>query len=116
MIPRAKNGIPELNIPPMDPLVVNRTSYVFSHPIFEGKLSVRNMKIHGFSKVKTSQVKYKHEGKRSSLTAQSFIPKIFVEGMYKAKVRISTANISSRGPFNVTLSMANRGFMREFGF
>lgn len=104
MIPRSKDGIPELNVPPMDPFVINRTSYIFSHPIFDGKLSVRNMKIHGLSKITTSQVNYKREGKRSSMTAQSFVPKMFVEGTYKAKIRINTANISSRGPFNVTLS------------
>ncbi|XP_037808919.1 uncharacterized protein LOC119601810 [Lucilia sericata] len=104
MIPRSKDGIPEINVPPMDPFVINRTSYIFSHPIVQGKVAVRNLKIHGLSKVITKSLDFKREGSQVNFKVKSFIPEMFAEGMYKAKIKLNAANISSKGPFNVTLT------------
>ncbi|XP_065358460.1 uncharacterized protein LOC135952445 [Calliphora vicina] len=104
MIPRSKDGIPEINVPPMDPFVINKTSYIFSHPIVQGKVSVRNLKLHGLSKVITKSLDYKREGDQVTLKVKSHIPEMFVEGMYRAKIKVNAANISSKGPFNVTMT------------
>ncbi|KAM7352964.1 circadian clock-controlled protein daywake-like [Cochliomyia hominivorax] len=102
MIPRSKNGIPELNIPAMDPFVVNKTTYIFSHPLVQGKVSVRNAKIYGFSKMKTTNLDYKRQGDKMFVKVKSHVPDLYVEGMYKAKIKVNNANIASRGSFNVT--------------
>lgn len=104
MIPRSKDGIPEIKVPPMDPFVINKTTFIFSHPLVQGKAVLRNVKTHGLSKVTTKSVDYKRKGDQVTINVKAFIPELFVEGMYKSKIKINTVNIASKGLFNATFS------------
>lgn len=104
MIPRAKNGIPELNIPPMDPLEIDKTSYEFTNNIIQGKVALRNLKITGLSNAVVNDVNFKREGDKFKLEVKSKTPKIFIEGRYKAEVTINNSKMNSKGLFNLTMS------------
>ncbi|XP_065356923.1 protein takeout-like [Calliphora vicina] len=104
MIPRAKNGIPELNIPPMDPLEVDKTNYEFANSIIQGKVALRNLKINGLSDTIINSVDFKKDGDNIKMEVKSLTPKLFIEGKYKAEVKINDARMNSKGVFNLTMT------------
>ncbi|KAM7351304.1 uncharacterized protein ACRADG_004217 [Cochliomyia hominivorax] len=104
MIPRAKNGIPEINVPPMDPLEIEKTSYEFTNNIIRGKVALRNLKIKGLSNTQVKGVDFKKDGDNIKLEVKSNTPKLHIEGRYKAEVLINNAKMNSKGTFNLTMS------------
>lgn len=88
----------------MDPFYINKTTFIFTHPLVQGKVQARNILIHGLSKVVTKSLEFKREGNLATLNLKAYIPDMFVEGMYRTKVKINNANIASKGPFNASFS------------
>lgn len=104
MVPRAINGIPELNIPPTDPLEVDKSSYQFVNNIIQGKVALRNVKIKGLSKTIFNSVEYKKQGDKFKMVVKFKTPELFIQGRFKAEVKINNAKMNSKGAFNLTMT------------
>ncbi|XP_075149768.1 uncharacterized protein LOC142223803 [Haematobia irritans] len=103
-VKRSKVGIPELNIPPIDPFVREKLSLQFENNIIKGKVSVRNFRVKGLSDVVVGDVDFQRQGKATKLKTHNHIPKLEVDGQYKADVYLNNNKMSSKGDFNAIIT------------
>jgi len=96
-------GIPELGLPVLDPMVVDyfETDYDFGE--IYGKLALRDVKSYGLAKTNFLSVKPKFEGNRMDMDIDIEIPKVFVDGYYKADGAIANFKVGGKGYFNVSM-------------
>ena len=104
MLPKAKVGIPELNLPPMDPFVVDKANYQFTTNSLQGKVGVRNLKIVGLSDTTFESIDFKKNGDNITYQMKTKTPKIVIDGKYKAEININDNKMNAKGDFNVTMS------------
>ncbi|XP_030377198.1 uncharacterized protein LOC115626085 [Scaptodrosophila lebanonensis] len=104
MTPRLKDGNPELKQLPYEPFVLNRTTFQYSNGPVNGRITVRNAKIHGFANNKVKDVDLKVDGDKIKVRLVSFLPKINIVGSYKADMQVNSLHLKPKGDFNLTLS------------
>ncbi|XP_013099806.1 uncharacterized protein LOC106082045 [Stomoxys calcitrans] len=104
MAKRGKNGVPELNIPPIDPLVQELLTMQFENNFVQGKISVKNLRTIGLSKTVVEKVDFKKQGDKILFTGYNRIPKLKVDGQYKAEIFINNNKMSAKGAFNATMT------------
>ncbi|XP_033212571.1 uncharacterized protein LOC117170136 [Belonocnema kinseyi] len=101
--PTIVKGIPELEIPQLDPFVINSIEQEFHNGILRGKMTVKNSKTFGASGHRFRSVKAHLEGDRFNIEMDVTVPKILLEGDYKGDGFISAFKIGGKGKFNVTM-------------
>jgi len=96
MLPRLKNGMAELNIPPLEPFQINNTKVSFrrGEDMF-GQLQIRHSTVHGITRAVVKDVKTNFTGKHLETIGEVFFPKIFAEGSYKGEGHFRNFKISS---------------------
>lgn len=104
MIKRSKDGVPELNIRPIDPLIQDKSNLQFENGFVQGKISLRDVKVVGLSNTVVDKADFVKDGNNVKLTTYSKTPRLEVEGSYKADVFINNNKMSSKGNFNVNIS------------
>lgn len=104
MLKISKNGIPELNIMPVDPFVVRKATVQFENSLVQGKASVKNMKVIGLDNAVIEDSDFKINGKLTQYKGVIRLPYLKVEGSYKANIFINNNKISSSGEFNANLT------------
>jgi hypothetical protein len=98
-------GVPELDIPPFDPIFVPVVLVDYKQENAEGKMIVRNSKVHG---LKDGEIL----GFRSNFVDPSNLlievdlrfPSLFVEGEYKAQGKIVGFPLGGKGVYNISMS------------
>lgn len=103
LTPRLKDGNPELRIEPYEPLHLNRTSFQYSSGTVNGRITVRNAKIYGFSSNRAKEVSVKLNGDKVKLRLVTQMPKLNIVGSYKADMQVNQLQLKPKGEFNVTL-------------
>lgn len=66
LLPGLRKGDPELNIPPYDPFLIDRLSFQYSSGVVNGRISVRNVELHGFGDLKVEKVNVRMKDKSLS--------------------------------------------------
>lgn len=92
MISKLKNGIPDLNIPAIDPFVIEKAKYQIKSDDFQLRVVLKNMVILGSSLTDIQDVKFEKNGHILSLHTHSYIPSMNVTGSYKAEMIVAEAN------------------------
>ncbi|KAH8381123.1 hypothetical protein KR200_002530 [Drosophila serrata] len=103
LTPRLKDGNPELKIPPYEPFNLNRTSFQYTSGNANGRITVRNAKIYGFSANKAKDVSVKVSKDKVKLRLVTYMPKLNIVGTYKADLQVNQLQLKPKGDFNVTL-------------
>lgn len=94
-----------VNIPIFDPFTVNSVSLNLNFNLQQfrgGELRVKNLKNHGFSKLKVSKVKANFTDETLDLLAKFVLPKIHLSALYKTSFSLSGAKVDAKGQFNTT--------------
>lgn len=104
LTPRLKDGNEELKIPPYEPLVLNRTSFQYSSGNVNGRITMRNAKLSGFSTNIAKEVNVKLKDGKVKLRMVTFMPKLNIAGRYKADLQVNQLQLKPKGEFNVTLT------------
>ncbi|KAH8308127.1 uncharacterized protein Jhbp13 [Drosophila kikkawai] len=103
LTPRLKDGNPDLKIPPYEPFNLNRTSFQYSSGTANGRITVRNAKIYGFSANTAKDVSVKVNKDKVKLRLVTYMPKLNIVGSYKADLQVNQLQLKPKGDFNVTL-------------
>ncbi|XP_061398832.1 uncharacterized protein LOC133334534, partial [Musca vetustissima] len=103
MIHTSIKGVPDLNIPPIDPMRINKLNVQFSNNLIRGKAAIRNITVAGISKSEFKRVHYERKGKDVKLNVHFQLPLLKLTGKYRAEVVINNARFSSKGLFNISL-------------
>lgn len=104
MMPRLKNGIEELSIPPLDPFVIEKSRYQYAQGPVQGRVALKNVHVYGLSGAIIEAVNFKTSKNKVNLRIITRIPSIFVEGTYKGDVKINELKFSPKGYFNVSIT------------
>lgn len=104
MTPRLRNGIEELNIPPMDPFLLEKSSYQYSNGIVQGRIAMKNVKIYGLSEGIVKDVDFQMKDGEIKMKMITNVPKLLIEGAYKADMKINDLKMTPKGYFNVSMS------------
>jgi len=102
--PKLKEGIPEIRVPALEPLDLDR---IVINSLGEGSglaTNLSHIKVWGASDFKILKLKPKVTRTGNSFRFEVIIPKIFIEGDYEIDTRILFVNIKGKGPFNSSLS------------
>ncbi|XP_016962295.1 uncharacterized protein LOC108032799 [Drosophila biarmipes] len=102
--PRMKYGISELNIPPLDPFEMGKSSYSYNSGLLQGRISMKNVVVHGLSEGIVDKVNFRLKDGRVRMEILSHVPQMFVEGSYKADIKLNDLKLNPKGTFNVTLT------------
>lgn len=103
LTPRLKDGIPELNIPAMDPLMIDKAKYQLKSNDFQLRVILKNVVITGFMESILKDVDFEMNGDRISLKTHNFVPSLNTTGSYKAEMMLSAAPSYYEGKFDVSL-------------
>ncbi|XP_073821188.1 uncharacterized protein isoform X2 [Musca autumnalis] len=103
MIRSSIKGVPELNIPPIDPMRMNKLNVQFSNNLIRGKAAVRNVSVVGISTAEFKRVHYERKDNDVKLSIHIQLPLLQITGKYRAEVVINNARFSSKGLFNISL-------------
>ncbi|KAH8403280.1 hypothetical protein KR222_009685, partial [Zaprionus bogoriensis] len=104
LIPRLRNGLPELSIPPYDPFVMDRLSFQYESGAAKGRISVRDLKIYGFANQKVQQADVQVKGDKVKLRLSTHVPHMNIMGDYKAEMTINMLQLKPKGKFNITIN------------
>ncbi|XP_034934942.1 uncharacterized protein [Chelonus insularis] len=97
-------GIPALNMPPLDPLSTDFMMNDFNFDGVSGKFVVRNAKSYGLARTRFLSVRPAHAGARFKLEIDMEIPTIFVEGGFKSDGKVGSFNVvATKGHFNISM-------------
>lgn len=103
-MPTFKDGYEKLGILPFDPLSVKKVYFEYKQNNFLAKLSVKNVKIVGISRVEVQEVRSILMNKSLELELDVKFPRVLMDGSYKGEGRINDYKLKSSGTFNMTCS------------
>lgn len=103
LTPRLREGISDLNVPPMDPLQMGKSSYSYNAGILQGRIAMRDVQIHGLSEGIVDKVGFRQKNNRVRLEIASHHPQMLAEGSYKADIKLNDMKLTPKGNFNITL-------------
>ncbi|XP_023245284.1 protein takeout-like [Copidosoma floridanum] len=96
-------GIPELGLPVMDPYYIDFMEHEYESGDIAGRLVLRNTTTYGLAKTRFLAVRPSFTGDRVNLEVDIEIPKVFIDGFYKAEGAIGPYKIGGKGYFNVSM-------------
>ncbi|KAJ6649233.1 hypothetical protein Bhyg_04467 [Pseudolycoriella hygida] len=103
MLPKLKNGMAYLNIPPLDPYTINDTTIEYKRGDIYAVLTLKTATFHGMSEAEIREVRTKIDDYGMSTEVDVFMPHLSAEGMYKANGRFNSLKINAKGAFNMKL-------------
>jgi len=103
LLPKFKNGIPELNIASLDPFFLDEYLLNYEAGDIAGKALFKNVYTHGLSGIKILDVRSEIEDPEYlELEIDFFFPKVVGNGQYKGEGHIGNFPILGKGIFNAT--------------
>lgn len=98
-------GVPELDIPPFDPIFVPVVLLDYKRENAEGKMIIRNTKVYGLKDGEILDFRANLSDPSNLLIEVDFrLPSVFVEGQYKAQGKIVYFPVGGKGVYNISLS------------
>ncbi|XP_015523630.1 protein takeout [Neodiprion pinetum] len=102
-IPKVSKGVPELNVPVLDPYYVALEEISYSNGMMQGKLLMKEVNAYGTSRAKILKVKSTFSEDRQRLEVDVLFPRIFIDGEYKAEGHLNDFKVGGKGFFNVSM-------------
>ena len=90
-------GIPELELPVLDPFVADYMENEYDFGEVKGRMAMRDVKTYGMAKLNFLAVRPRYEGNRMDMDIDVEIPRIFIDGYYKADGEVSSFKIGGKG-------------------
>lgn len=101
--PTFVQGLPELDMPPLDPYYVDHHSAEYNSGSMRGKMSATDIRTYGIAKARFLSVKPELTDDFFRLDIDLDLPKILIEGDYNADGSVGNFKIGGTGSFNVSL-------------
>ncbi|XP_018787000.1 PREDICTED: uncharacterized protein LOC108967831 [Bactrocera latifrons] len=102
--PRLKNGIPELSIPPLDPLVIASHKVEMTDDFAKGYLNVHNLIIKGISESTVEKLNLEMYGDHVKLQVTTKSPSIEKQGTFQGELTAEGLNLQPEGQFTSKLT------------
>ncbi|XP_076287954.1 protein takeout [Lasioglossum baleicum] len=96
-------GLPDFEIPILDPYFVETHVTSYDSGQLRGTLSASNCKTYGFAKARFLSVKPEYENDVLRLEMEVDVPKILIEGEYKADGSLGSYQLGGSGVFNISI-------------
>lgn len=96
-------GIPELGLPVLDPMVVDMMENEYVAGDVQGRFVLRDVKTYGLAKANFLAVRPYRSDNVMNLEIDLEIPKIFIDGDYKAEGQVAHYKIGGKGYFNISM-------------
>ncbi|XP_014238907.1 uncharacterized protein LOC106660454 [Trichogramma pretiosum] len=96
-------GIPEIGLPVLDPMVVDYMENQYDFGDVNGRFALRDVKTYGMAKINFLAVRPKYDGDKMDMDIDVAIPKIYIDGYYKADGAIGNFKVGGKGYFNISM-------------
>lgn len=96
--------MPEINVPVMDPFLLEKANFQLANNLLNGKIALRNLQIKGLSGVQIQEVDYQNKNNALQLKGKGSLPYLHVQGKHRANADAGTTKVTSKGEFDLTLS------------
>ncbi|GAB1869781.1 Circadian clock-controlled protein [Camponotus japonicus] len=96
-------GIPELDVPPLDPYFLEYQNTVYETGDLRADITVKNVNIYGLAKINFLAVRPHHSDDSFHLEVDLELPKMLIEGNFKAEGAYGVLTIGGEGFFNISL-------------
>jgi len=90
-------GLPEFDLPPLDPLVYEHEKFKFNYDEIRGEIIISNLTIIGFSKARFFNVRPHFLDDVFRLEIDILVPKLFGEGDVSVDCSINVFKINDKG-------------------
>lgn len=87
----------------MEPFELTKATYLFHNTILKGKIQLRNVKISGLTYAQMKKVDFRQNKTATSIFVETRIPKIQIDGLYAAKIKVNNMILAAKGEVNVTM-------------
>ncbi|KAF5306614.1 hypothetical protein FQA39_LY08803 [Lamprigera yunnana] len=104
LVPRLKNGIPELEIPSLEPLSINDISFHSGSDAANIATNISEIKIWGGSHFNILELKVLSKRNRKIFRFRVMIPHVYVEGNYEMNTKLLFLNLNGQGPFKANIT------------
>ncbi|KAK4879065.1 hypothetical protein RN001_007211 [Aquatica leii] len=101
---KLKDGIKELNVPPLEPLFIDRLSFGNKDYASHLATNLTNIKITGASEFNIIKVVPTLTKKGHTFRIEAIIPKLHIEGDYEINTKILSLELKGNGPFTADLN------------
>lgn len=98
-------GIPELGLPVLDPMVIDVMENEYEAGEVAGRFVLRDVHSYGLARTNFRAVRPYRDGNKMNFEIDVQIPKVFIEGNYKAEGAVGPYRIGGKGesPFDSLL-------------
>jgi hypothetical protein len=96
-------GIPKLDLPPLDPYFLEHQHTVYETGDLRADVTVKNVNIYGLAKSNFLAVRPHHAADFFKLEVDLELPKMLIEGNFKANGAYGALQIGGEGFFNISL-------------
>ncbi|XP_049774147.1 protein takeout-like [Schistocerca cancellata] len=104
-IRKAKDGISELGVPPLEPFVVREMLVEYRQGDVAGKMLIKNSRTHGLTDVIVGDVRANlDDGGLFRMEVDVGFQQLFLEGDYKAQGKIIVFPINGKGVYNISMA------------
>lgn len=88
-----------MNIPPLDPLVIDYAENEWQLGEVTGKFALREVKTYGMAKTNFLAVRPRRSADRLNMEVDLEIPRVFIEGEYKGEGSVGPYKVAGKGEF-----------------
>ncbi|XP_018049396.1 PREDICTED: circadian clock-controlled protein-like isoform X2 [Atta colombica] len=96
-------GIPKLDLPVLDPYFTDHERTIYETNDMRADITVTNVNTYGLAKAQFLAVRPQHSDNYFKLEFDVDLPKILIEGNYKADGSLGTFQIGGEGFFNISM-------------
>ncbi|KAF5269307.1 hypothetical protein FQR65_LT02608 [Abscondita terminalis] len=104
LTPRLKAGIPELDIPSLEPLQIDGISFHTGSETANIATNITNITIWGASNFNIVKLSVKPNENGKTFEFEVTIPQLFAQGHYEMNTKILFLDLRGKGPFNANVS------------
>ncbi|XP_066598413.1 circadian clock-controlled protein daywake-like [Prorops nasuta] len=101
--PTFVKGVPELDVPVLDPFFVKEEETRYNSESLQGKIVAKNVRTYGLAKAKFLSVRPEFTDDFYRLQVDVDLPKLLVEGDYKAEGQLGDFKMGGKGSFNISM-------------
>ncbi|XP_011064514.1 PREDICTED: uncharacterized protein LOC105152117 [Acromyrmex echinatior] len=106
-IPQFVKGLPEFDLPSLDPLVYKFGQVLFNSEGIHAEVALMNAIITGLAKVQVNDIRTHFLDDVFRLEIDALVPKLILKGVVKMNGTLGIFRIASEGPFNLTANDVN---------
>ncbi|XP_011873941.1 PREDICTED: circadian clock-controlled protein-like [Vollenhovia emeryi] len=95
-------GIPKFDVPPLDPYFIEQERALYEGNDMHADITITNTKVYGLANIRFLAVRPQYSDTYFRVDVDVDVPKVFIEGNYKAEGAFGLLQIHGDGYFNIT--------------